>query len=541
MKVTKLALFAITFFAAAIAGCDEAKVVEDILSELPDDTGTKLADLKAESNEELAPVPIDAAKREEILDFPGEGATVEEFQKHAELVKSVAVNTNTLDITGCNPNPLVLEVGYGEVVEIKNRDRVDHTLYHGGIRITIPGGGSRGVVVTDDFLGSTGGDGFAGYGCDNAQGGIFYVNSKLTVGPDEKQRYIIFTVVEFLFPDGSSGPGLEGVKVTALDGSEEVRKTAIDGSIAFREDFPLTVRLEKEGFITTEATILEEDEDIILPSENKNVTFRVVEPLFPNKVGQGLINFRDWPDYRNGPGIEGVTVTCIEGSDEGPKETAADGSVTFFGTPPLMVRIEKVGYITTETAVGESSEVAFPNEWPEEVEGVIRQLGLEERVASGWITLRWGDDQYLETLGEFVGGICPCPNIVIRKYEDRDFMVWILIHELMHMWQNIYNSVRSPCGLHDGAWLESEEAKAWIAATEKDLQEFGPTPNFDDREWTKPPEENQAGFYSYWYMGQETPNFNENWDRKADLEELYRFAPNRCKYLEDRFGPPPPR
>ena len=537
MKVTKLALFAITFFAAAIAGCDEAKVVEDILSELPDDTGTKLADLKAESNEELAPVPIDAAKREEILDFPGEGATVEEFQKHAELVKSVAVNTNTLDITGCNPNPLVLEVGYGEVVEIKNRDRVAHILDHGGIRIIIPGGGSRGVVATD-FLGSTGGDGLAGYGCDHGQSGIFYVNSKLIVKPHEKQRYITFKVMGFLFPDGNSG--LEGVRVT-VDGSGEIKETATDGSVTFKGDLPLTVRLEKESYVTTEVTVLEEDEEIILPSGNQNITFRVVEPLFSNEYGRGLTNFRDWPDYRNGPGIEGVTITCLEGSDEGTKITAANGSVTFFGTPPLTIRIEKAGYITTETTIGEGGEVPFPNEWPEEVEEVIRQLGLEERVASGWITLRWGDDEYLETLGEFVGGLCPCPNIIIRKYEDRDFMVWILIHELMHMWQNIYNSVRSPCGLHDGAWLESEEAKAWIAATEKDLQEFGPMPELDDREWARPPEENQAGFYSYWYWGRETSNLNEVLDRKADLEKLYQFAPNRCKYLEDRFGPPPPR
>lgn len=503
-----------------VAGCDTDPMLDALLDNIEETPVT----------EKVTP-PLN---REAILAFPGEGATPEEFSRHAELVIAAAVNVNLLDISGCTPNPLVIEVGYGESIEIKNSDTTDHTLKHAGASITIPAGTSRGVVLTQ-FLESKGGDGFAGYGCDEAPGGIFYINANLVVKPSERQGYITFKVVEFLFPNESSH-GVEETRVTCLDGSGEVRETAADGSVTFRRNLPLTVRLEKEGYLTTEVTVTEADEEILLPSAEKNITFRVVEPLFPNEGGPF-----DWPDYRNGPGIEGVTVTCLEGSDEGVKETDADGSVSFFGTPPLTIRIEKQGYITTESIVGRGSEVVFPNEWPKEVEEAIRQLGLEERIASGWLTLRWGDEEFLQArYGDDVGGLCPCPNIIVKKYEDRDFMVWILVHELMHVWQNL-NSNKPPCGNLHVDWSLSEEGQAWIAAMEKDLQEIGPMPDFDDREWTKPLVENHAGFYSYWYMGPETDVLNEKWDRPAELKKLYRFAPNRCKYMEDRFGPPPPR
>ena len=186
------------------------------------------------------------------------------------------------------------------------------------------------------------------------------------------------------------------------------------------------VLLEKEGHIT-EVTVREDGEDIVL-SWQKDISFKVVEPLLPE---DRIVE--PWAIYRNGPGIEGVTVTCLEGSDEGVKETAADGSVTFFGIPPLTIRIEKPGYITTEAVVGTGNEVVFPNEWPEEAREAIRQLGLEEIIASGVLILRWGDEEYLQkTLDDGVGGIISYPNIIVKKYEDRNFMISTLVHELMH-------------------------------------------------------------------------------------------------------------
>ena len=333
-ELAKLAIIAIACVVLFISGCDEGMTVGKTAL-LDDDTPVSIpttqAELKAEPGETAAGAP--QLDWEKILTFPGEDATDEERQHHGELVEAAAVNVNLLDISGCTPDPLVIEVGYGESIEIKNSDETDHTLDFAGNSVTIPAGTSRGLVVTE-FVGIKGGDGVAGYGC-NGEGGIFYINSNLTVKPSEKQRYVTFKVVEFLYPDGRSGPGVEGVEVTLLDGSGETRKTASDGSVIFKSNLPLTAWLEKEGHITTEVTVREDGEEIVL-SWQKDISFKVVEPLLPEYELWG-----PWALHSgNGPGIEGVTVTCLEGSDEGIKETAADGSVTFFGIPPLTIRIE---------------------------------------------------------------------------------------------------------------------------------------------------------------------------------------------------------
>ena len=76
--------------------------------------------------------PVEPPPINPLLVFPREDATPEEFDRHAELVRAAAVNVNLLDITGCTPNPLVIEVGIGEYIAIKNSDDVAHTLTHGG-------------------------------------------------------------------------------------------------------------------------------------------------------------------------------------------------------------------------------------------------------------------------------------------------------------------------------------------------------------------------------------------------------------------------
>ena len=519
MKLTKLAIIAVTIAVASITGCDEAAIVEDLIGDHSVEGIGTLAELKQIEGESAAP-PTNLVNLEKILNFPWEDATEEKRAAYWELVTGLAVNVNVLDITDCTPNPLIIEVGREESIEIKNRGTTSHTFFFRGNSVTIPPGGSRGVVVTE-FTGFR--EGLVSYGCGNVDPvGIFYINPGLTVKPSEKQRHITFKVVEFLFPDGSNGPALEKVKVTVLDGSDEVRETATDGSVTFKRDLPLTVRLEKEGQITTEVTVVEEEE-IVLPSRQKNVSFRVVEPLRFTK---------------NGPGIEGVAVTCLEGSDEGIKETDDDGGVTFFGTPPLTVRIEKEGYITIEAVAGEGSEIVFPNEWPPELDLVIEQLELAELIASGELILSWR----VEPGGR---GFYGCSLIHIGDDIDRNRpgMVWTLIHEAMHAKQAIESKAR--CNLLIEDWSPSKEGQAWIAVLEKDLRENGPVPGFDDAKWgvDKPlsenPLENQASFYAEWHMGPVTRK--RDWDGEEELKKLYQFAPNRCQYLEDRFGPPPPR
>ena len=255
-------------------------------------------------------------------------------------------------------------------------------------------------------------------------------------------------------------------------------------------------------------------------AEKTTITFRVVEPLLAD---------------RNGPGIAAVKVIPQSGQEE-VKETATDGSVTFVGSLPLTVRIEKPGYITTTATVTDESgqEIVFPNEWPEEAKEAIRQLGLEDMIASGGLILRWGDTEFLYTLDGDVGGLYVCPNIIIRDHTNNgNRRMWILVHELMHVWQGL-KSTNPPCEIDPG-WTQSEEGRAWLAAIDKDLREVGPVSGFDDSVWASKnvPHENQASFYAQWAYGLERT--------KEELERLCSLAPNRCRYLQDRFGPPPPR
>ena len=524
MKATKLATIAILCAVVFTFGCDEAKVVEVILSELPDAAETKLADLKAE-----------------ILNFPGPGASAEEFDRHAELVKSVAVDSDTLDLAGCEPSPLVLEVGYGELIRILNPDKIDYVLYHGEKRITIPAGETKEVVVTH-FLGGTGeGVGFSGYACGyrgdvgtfhNAGAGIFYTNPDIVF----EQRHILLKVVEILLPKRS--PGIEGVKVTPLEGPKErMKETAADGSVTFMGQLPLTVMLEKEGYPAREVTVFKDNEEVLFTGGKREVSVRVVEPLLPS--------------LKNGPGIEGVTVTCLEGSDEGVKTTGADGRVTFFGNLPLSIRIEKPGYITTEVVMDREEEIVFPNEWPEEAKGVIHKLGLTELVAARGIILRWGEDEFLREMelkiGPGLGAWLDCPVLLIRDFPSRRRRLWSLCHEITHVWIGL-KSIGKPCGPHnrewitDADWVNCKEGAAWVAAMEKDLEEIGPMPH-DNRLYgvfRKPlkelPRHSLADFFAWWYIG------HQHDGTKEELDKLYREAPNRCQYMEDHFlGPPPPR
>ena len=107
-----------------------------------------------------------------LLVFPGEDATDEQIQRWHEAVDAAAVNVNLLDISGCTPNPLVIEVEHGESITIKNSDATDHTLNRGEFSITIPAGGTSDIVVSDVFPGS----GILSYGCDGRTAGIFYVH-----------------------------------------------------------------------------------------------------------------------------------------------------------------------------------------------------------------------------------------------------------------------------------------------------------------------------------------------------------------------------
>ena len=252
-------------------------------------------------------------------------------------------------------------------------------------------------------------------------------------------------------------------------------------------------------------------------------------------------------------GVSEVNVTCLEGC-EGQREDTTDGqgAVTFTGVAPLTIRAEKSGYIPAEQEVSDGSRVAMSDEWPPETKEAIRQLGLAEVIASGDLLLAWDDDYFIPKLSEDtgndgLGGLFSCltingeqvPILVVREiaWRGRDFMLATLVHEAVHAWQGLMSN-NPPCGVSE--WTQSESGLSWIAATEKDLEEVGIIPDYDDdtsygRPLIEVPWESQATFYSDWYTG-------TLWWGGVDTtrEEFYQLAPNRSRYVEEHFGPPGP-
>ena len=172
MKVTesvaRLAILAIVLIVVVVAGCDRAMTVGKTV--MPDPT------------EEVTPA-IDL-----LSDWPGEDTTDEERNRWWEAVDAAAVNVNLLNITGCTPDPLVIEVEGGESIQIYNDDATDHTLTRGGNTITVPAFETINIVISD-FL-ETGEEGIVNpgaynYVCDGVWPavGIFYVNPQVEPPP----------------------------------------------------------------------------------------------------------------------------------------------------------------------------------------------------------------------------------------------------------------------------------------------------------------------------------------------------------------------
>ena len=234
-------------------------------------------------------------------------------------------------------------------------------------------------------------------------------------------------------------------------------------------------------------------------------------------------------------GIPGVTVTCTVGCEGKQTEVTDDqGVVTFTGNIPLTVRAEKTGYLPAEWVVSDGSLVAMGHEWPLEAESVIRQLGLADAIASDELFLIWGDTVFVDAVIEATGreglrAVFSCPIIIIKQFLDRrNFMVTALAHEAMHAWQ--VSSFTNSC-YGDS---QSEESKAWASAWEQDIAENG---NIDELIWADTVLENQAEFYAYWWLWGHSPLLVES--KESKLQQLCQIAPRRCRYLADRFGPPP--
>ena len=238
-------------------------------------------------------------------------------------------------------------------------------------------------------------------------------------------------------------------------------------------------------------------------------------------------------------GIPGVTVTCTVGCEGKQTEVTDDqGVVTFTGNIPLTVRAEKTGYLPAEWVVSDGSLVAMGHEWPLEAESVIRQLGLADAIASDELFLIWGDTVFVDAVIEATGreglrAVFSCPIIIIKQFLGRrNLMVKILAHEAMHAWQ-VSRSTNPPCYGDP----QSEAGKAWAEAWEQDIAENGNFSGIDGVPGYSTTLENQAEFYAYWWLRGHSPLLVEN--KESELQQLCQIAPRRCRYLADRFGPPP--
>ena len=92
-------------------------------------------------------------------------------------MRAAAVNVDLLNITGCTPDPVVIEVEFGESITIKNSDATDHTLHWaGGDSIIIPAGGTIDIVVSPGSVFHSGVGAYSySYSCDDGRAaGMFH-------------------------------------------------------------------------------------------------------------------------------------------------------------------------------------------------------------------------------------------------------------------------------------------------------------------------------------------------------------------------------
>ena len=158
------------------------------------------------------------------------------------------------------------------------------------------------------------------------------------------------------------------------------------------------------------------------------------------------------------------------------------------------------------------SEFILPSGWPKEAEGMIRQLGLTEVIASGKVVLEWGERS--GSSGYRIRNNLPTISVVYNA--DNREMLRVLAALLMFAWQDHCTSTLGIYKNLDIYWpTKTKEGRDWIVTIAKDLAEVGPTklvgtvvldydankPILPRNYKVKQPTTNQAWFYALWYMG----------------------------------------
>lgn len=103
-----------------------------------------------------------------VLATPGPNSTDSQRRSHADLVIASAVDTNTIVINACKPQPTVSRVRLGSKVYLVNDDAVERVLSFGEkLVFVVPAGGT--VLADMDF---ERGPGVYGFGCDGSNGSV---------------------------------------------------------------------------------------------------------------------------------------------------------------------------------------------------------------------------------------------------------------------------------------------------------------------------------------------------------------------------------
>lgn len=109
-----------------------------------------------------------AAELAEVLQFPGPNATEAERKEQSDLVNKLGNQfggATFLDISGCNPNPVVYRVKQGGSFKVKNSDQTEHTFYTDpGRKTKIPANLEQ--TLTSKAIGDNYGD--YSYNCDSS-------------------------------------------------------------------------------------------------------------------------------------------------------------------------------------------------------------------------------------------------------------------------------------------------------------------------------------------------------------------------------------
>lgn len=121
------------------------------------------------SNNTVVATPAPSLVETLLAENPGGGATQEQLKAWSGKVSSYSVETSSIDVANCSPNPAIAKVTLKKPILFTNVDSVAHKLVNGNITIEVPAQGSKSVAP------AFAGPGIYGYSCDTRITGIFLV------------------------------------------------------------------------------------------------------------------------------------------------------------------------------------------------------------------------------------------------------------------------------------------------------------------------------------------------------------------------------